>query len=372
MKLDKDLYKILGVSKDATADQIRKSYRRLAKKHHPDSNQGNKDAEERFKDISHAYEILKDSKKREQYDAMRDAASRGFDPRGFGGAEDFFRHASSGRGSAGAGRQHSSFEDLGIGDLFGDIFDLGARSRRARYGPQKGDDVRADVRVPFEVAAKGGQVSIKIPREETCSQCGGVGSAAGSQPKSCPECRGTGTISSAKGGSFAFSQPCPRCYGRGQIVTNPCPDCSGRGTRNVQSSLKLNIPPGAADGSKLRLPKLGQPGVAGGPPGDLILTILVGAHPQFAREGHNLLCDVRVDIVKGALGGTVSVPSLEGEARLKIPAGVRSGQKMRLKGRGLPRQDGGKGDQIVTIYIDAPKSVSEQQRKLLEEFSRLS
>jgi len=366
--MEKDLYKTLGVERGASDAQLKKAYRKLAKKYHPDANPGDKLAEERFKEVSHAYDVLKDPEKRQQYEAMQDMASRGFDPRGFAGAggfEDQFRG-----GGAGGRSRTFSFDEMGLGDIFGNMFDFGSRDRKSRYGPQKGENIQAEVKVPFEHAVRGGKISIKVPRESVCSNCGGTGATPGSTPQQCPECRGAGTISRDAGGGFAFSQPCPRCYGKGHIITNPCTQCAGRGTASSSPSINVNIPPGIADGAKLRLKGQGQPGVAGGPQGDLILIVRVGAHRDFKRRGANILCEARVDIVTATLGGKISIPGLDGSIKMSVPEGVKSGQKLRLREHGLPKSDGTKGDQIVTIYIDAPKRVSKKQKELLEEFAR--
>lgn len=368
--MEKDLYKALGLEKGASEEDIKKAYRKLAKKYHPDANPGDKDAEERFKNISHAYDVLKDPEKRQQYEAMQDAASRGFDPNGMKGFEDIFKRGGPGGGRGRTYRQTHSYGDLDLEDLFGNMFDFGSRERKARYGPQKGDDIRSEVTIPFELAAKGGKITVKIPKEESCSHCGGTGAAPGSQPTVCPECQGTGTISRAGGGTFAFSQPCPRCYGKGHLILNPCTVCSGRGTVTQTKNLRINIPAGASNGQKLRLAGQGQPGVAGGPPGDLILVIHVSEHPHFHREGQNLIHEARIDIVTASLGAKISVPSLDGNIKVKVPAGVKSGQKLRLRGKGVPAAEGHQGDEIVVLYIDAPKSLTKRQKELLEEFSK--
>ena len=370
--MEKDLYKVLGVDKGASSKEITKAYRKLAKKYHPDANRGDKHAEEKFKEISHAYDILKNPEKKTQYDAMRNAADRGFDPKGFSGFEDLFRQTSRGspRGPGGS-KARFDFEDLGLGDIFGGMFDFGTRDRRARYGPQKGESIHAEVKVPFEQALHGGRVTIKIPREEACSICEGTGASPGSKPKPCPECNGAGTISRNMGGTFAFSQPCPRCYGRGHLISKPCMSCAGRGVVSKTRSVKVNIPKGIADGTKMRLSALGQPGVAGGPSGDLILIVRVAEHPSFHREGATVLSEARLDIVTATLGGSITVPSLDGDVRMKVPAGTKSGRKFRLRGRGLPKPDGARGDQMVTVYVDPPEKVTKRQKELLEEFARL-
>ncbi|MDD5556419.1 MAG: molecular chaperone DnaJ [bacterium] len=355
----KDFYEILGVGKGAKADEIKKAYRRLAKKYHPDANPGNKVAEEKFKEISQAYDVLSDPGKRSQYDRMRDAASSfRFGPEGFG------------RGAAG---QEFSFGDAGgfgdLGDLFSSFFDRGSRARRERWGPRRGDDLTFEIEVPFDEAVRGGRRTITVPRDEPCASCGGAGAAPGSKTTACPECGGGGTVSIAQGG-FAFSRPCPRCYGRGRIIQKPCPSCGGSGTVGGRRRITVRIPRGVDNGSKIRIAGQGEAGTAGGPPGDLILVVRLGRHRFFERRGLNLHCEVPVNIAQAALGSRMRVRTMDGAAMVRIPPGVQSGTALRLKGRGVAGPGGQTGDLHVKIRVDTPAGLSPRARKAMEEFAR--
>jgi len=357
----KDYYDILGVKKSATADEIKKSYRKLAKKYHPDTNPGNKVAEEKFKEISVAYDVLSDPQKRKQYDQMKDAASSfNFGAEGF---QPFTQQ----------GAQGFSFQDYGgfgdLGDLFSSFFDKGSRYRRERYGPRQGDDLTYEIEVPFDMAIKGGRKTITIPREETCHACGGTGARAGSRVQDCPECRGTGTISIAQGG-FAVSRPCPRCYGRGHIVQQPCGACGGNGIVARHGRITVKIPPGVDNGSKIRLAGQGEPGASGGPPGDLILVVRLGAHRFFERKGQNIYCEVPVNVAQAVLGSAMRVRTMDGAAVIKIPPGVQTGTSLRLKGRGVEGPGGQVGDMFVRLKVVTPRDMSPRARKAFQEFAR--
>lgn len=372
----KDYYEILGVEKDASQDDIRKAYRKLAKKYHPDANPGDKEAEERFKDISQAYEVLRNPEKRKQYDQLKDAAAHGFGGfPGGAGAGGFDFSGFGGAGGPGQGRTFT-FEDLGgidgLGDLFGSFFGsggatgMGGRGRRQTWrGPRRGEDIVRDLKVPFDVAVKGGKARVAVQREETCDQCGGSGARPGSQVTACPACHGTGMVSEGLGG-FAMSRPCPQCYGRGQIVRDPCTKCRGTGRSATRRTLTVNIPAGVRDGSKIRLAGQGNPGSNGGPAGNLILNIQVGQDSRFRRSGYDLETDVWVDIVTATMGGKVTVPTLTGSATVKIPAGAKSGSKLRLKGKGVKRPGGGYGDLFVVVGIQPPKQLTDEQKELLQ------
>jgi molecular chaperone DnaJ len=357
----RDYYDILGVKKGASAEEIKRAYRALAKKYHPDTNPGNKVAEEKFKEISQAHDVLSDPLKRKQYDQMKDAAySFNFGPGGFDGFQK-------------AGGKGFSFGDYGgfgdIGDIFGSFFDKGSHYRRERYGPRRGENLTYEIEIPFEEAIKGGKKTVTIPREESCSSCGGTGAKAGSRVQECPECRGTGTVSIAKGG-FAVSRPCPRCYGRGHIIQQPCPACNGNGTVTHQKRISVRIPPGVDNGSKIRIAGQGEPGISGAPPGDLILIVRLGSHHFFERKGQHIYCEIPINFAQAALGSTIRVRTMNGAAVVKIPPGVQTGTSLRLKGRGVEGPGGQGGDMFVKLKVATPRNLTPRQRKAFEEFAR--
>jgi len=363
---EKDYYSILGVKETATEDEIRKAFRSLAKKWHPDANKGDKDAERRFKEISEAHEVLSDKDKRAQYDQLRKAREMGF-----GGAEGFdFRNFRQG---APGGEGGFSFEDLGgFGDLFSNIFGREprySRSAGATYRPQKGEDRVYSIEIPFDTAVRGGKRAITVPHVEDCSHCHGTGAEPGTNPMTCPACNGTGTVSSFQGG-FGFSRPCPQCLGRGTINSNPCRACAGRGTIEAPRTLSVNIPQGVKDGAKIRLAAQGEPGIAGGPPGDLYLLVHVASHPDFDRRGHDIYSTVLLDMVHAALGTKIPVRTLDGEVTLAVPPGTQPGAKLRLRGRGVKSANGAQGDHYVVIKVQIPKDLTGDQRRLLEEFAK--
>jgi molecular chaperone DnaJ len=367
----KDYYEILGVSEGASDAEIKKAYRRLAKKYHPDSNPNNKMAEEKFKEVSEAHEVLSNPEKRKQYDQLRHMKRSGFT--GFGGAqgtrgfEDLF-------GRRGARGRTFTYEDLGgfgdLGDLFSNIFDMGEASRRQRWGPQKGADLYAEVEIPFDLAVSGGKTAVELRKEEVCPVCQGTGAKPGTSMSTCPQCGGSGMVSFSQGG-FAVSRPCPRCLGRGKIITAPCPRCGGRGQISTLRKLVITIPAGISDGTQLRLRGQGQPGTSGGPAGDLMVKVNVGQHRFFERRGDDVYCTVPINIAQAALGTRVRVRTLDGKVELKIPPGTQSGTKFRLKGKGV-KTDGSKGDQYVEVAVEVPKRLSQKQKELLEQFARES
>lgn len=372
----KDYYQILGVSENAGPDDIKKAYRKLAKKYHPDSNPNDSQAAEKFKEINEAHEVLSDSKKRKQYDDLRHFAHAGYGTGGFRQGFDINDILSQftrggGRG-AGAGAQRFTFEDMGglggFGDIFSNIFDRGGRFRQQRYGPQRGQDLYAEVEVPFDVAAKGGSTTVVVSKEEQCDRCKGTGAEPGSKVEKCPQCGGAGMVSVSQGG-FAVSRPCPRCYGRGEIVSDPCSKCGGAGQTAGRKRLSIKIPEGTADGSKMRLRGQGQPGTSGGPPGDLIIKVTIAAHRFFRRRGTNIYCDVRINLAQAVLGTKIRVRTLnDKKAVLKIPAGTQPGTTFRLKGLGV---DTGakKGDQMVTIDVEIPKDLKPEDKQLFERLA---
>jgi len=350
--MKRDYYEVLGIARDASDDEIKKAYRKLALKYHPDRNPGDKQAEERFKELSEAYSVLADAERRLQYDRFGHAA---FEQGGMGaGGFDF-----------GAG-----FEDV-LGDLFGDFFGTG-RARGGRQRVRRGQDLQYRLEVAFEEAARGCEKSIVIPRLTTCDTCGGRGAKPGTQPKACPQCRGTGQIRFQQG-FFSIAKTCGQCNGQGTVIPHPCADCRGGGMQRRQHTLSVKIPAGVDSGSRLKLRGEGESGGPGGQPGDLYILVQVAEHALFQREGLDVVCDVPVSIAQAALGTEVEVPTLEGPARVKVSAGTQSGTAIRLRGRGVPELGGyGRGDQVVRVVVETPRKLSARQRELLEEFARLS
>ena len=368
----KDYYQVLGVREGADQESIKKSYRKLARKYHPDTNPDDPSAEERFKEISEAYRVLSDPEKRKQYDAMRTAgAGAGFrgGPEGFGGFG--FR---TGGGPAGQW-QTIDFEDLagaegfGLGDLFSSIFG-GRRGRGAGAPrPQKGADRRVEVQIPFELAARGGEITVRVPLEVECPRCHGNGAEPGTPVEECPQCGGSGSVSLIQGG-FAVQRPCPRCYGRGTLIKEPCTQCRGEGTITERKRIKVKIPPAIEDGERIRLRGKGEPGPAGGPPGDLILSVRVKPDRFFRREGLDIYCTVTISIVQAMLGARIRVRTVHGKkVEVRIPPGTQSGTKLRLKGQGLTRE-GKTGDQYVEIQVKVPEKLTDEERELVEQLGQ--
>jgi molecular chaperone DnaJ len=346
----KDYYKILGVSRDATQDEIKKAFRQLALKYHPDRNLGDKEAEEKFKEINEAYSCLSDPEKRANYDR-------------FGTAEGV------GAGFGGFGAGFGGFTDI-FEDIFDDFFSAFGGTKRPR--PTKGADLSYRLDITLEEAAFGTEKKITIPRWQNCDVCGGSGSAPGTSPITCPNCRGTGHVRFQQG-FFSVSKTCGRCQGSGKIITNPCKNCKGNGKVKVQREILVKIPAGVDSGSRLRVSGEGDLGSYGGPPGDLYVLINVEDHPFFKRDGMNIYCQVPISFTKAVFGGEIEVPTLNGHESLKIPAGTPSGKSFHIKGKGMPRIGGHhRGDQIVSVYIDVPKKLTPRQKELLEEFERLS
>jgi molecular chaperone DnaJ len=364
----KDYYQVLGVPKDADPDAIKKAYRKLARKYHPDANPDDPAAEERFKEISEAYRVVSDPDKRKQYDAMRTAGAGA----GFGGGPG----GPGGFGQGPGGQwQTIDLEDLagaegfGFGDLFSAIFG-GRRGRGAGAPrPHKGADRRLDVRVSFEVAARGGEIEIRVPLEVECPRCEGKGAEPGTPVETCPQCGGTGSVSLVQGG-FAVQRPCPRCYGRGTLIQEPCAKCRGEGSVTEKKRVKVRIPAAIEEGERIRLRGKGEPGPAGGPPGDLVLTVRIKPDRFFRREGLDLHCTVPITIVQAMLGAKIRVRTIHGKkAEVRVPPGTQSGTRLRLKGQGLER-DGRKGDQYVEIKVKVPEKLSDEERDLVEQLGQ--
>lgn len=359
---DKDLYAELGVSQKASASEIKKAYRKLARELHPDANPDNKKAEERFKAVSEAHDILSDADKRKEYDEVRQLAASGAF-RGFpGGAGGGF---SSG-GAAGfdlSDLLNSAGSSGGIGDVLGGLFNRGGGTRRAR----KGADIETDVRIGFEQAVDGATVPLRLSTRVDCGTCHGTGSAPGSAPSPCSMCDGTGLVTRNQG-NFAFSEPCRACHGTGSIVTDPCPSCHGARTVTTAKSITTRIPPGVKDGQRIRLPGKGDSGINGGPSGDLYLVVHVDPHPLFGREGDDLTLTVPVSFPDLVLGTTVTVPTLHSTVTLKIPAGTDSGRKFRVRGAGV-KHSSKNGDLIITVKVAVPQRVSDAGADALRAFA---
>jgi molecular chaperone DnaJ len=351
------------------ANDIRKAYRNLAKKYHPDRNPNDKTAEEKFKQVQEAYDVLGDETKRKQYDQMRDGAFAGFrgGPGGFQGTTT----------RPGPGGQFN-FEDLSgfgdLGDLFSSIFGSaggprGGRGRSAQFGPMKGEDLSAEIEVPFEMAVSGGKTTFQISREEECPRCNGSGAEPGSGTQTCPTCQGQGHIATSQG-AFSISRPCPTCLGRGATGGSACSRCGGNGAVASARSISVTIPPGVSDGSKVRVAGQGQKGAQGGPPGDLILTIRVRQHPKFERKGSDIYSEVTINLAQAVLGARVQVDTLDGPVNLRVPPGIQPGKKLRLKGRGVKKLHGaGRGDHYVTVNVKIPEKLSEPEKEAFTKFA---
>src|SRR5258705_1599262 len=376
MAQTKDFYAVLGVGSNASQDEIKKAYRKLAKKFHPDANASDAKAAERFKEISEANNLLGDPAKRKQYDEMRRLGA--FDGGGFGG----FGGARSARGAGtrggaggGGGAQSINLEDFdigglgGLGDLFSSMFGGGeARQSSRPRGPEKGQTIEANLDIPFRTAARGGKVPIELEVSEECSTCHGSGAAPGAQLKTCPECKGRGVISFGQGG-FAVNRPCPVCIGNGQVPTEPCPTCHGSGEVRVRRKVLVNVPPGVDTGSKIRLKGQGGKGNANGPPGDLVITFNVLADKFYKRDGLDVIATVPLNIAQATLGTKISVRTLDGKkVAIKIPPGTPSGKRFRVRGQGIQKGDK-KGDLIVEVSIQVPEKLSEEQERMMKEFA---
>jgi molecular chaperone DnaJ len=346
------LYDTLGVPKTASQDEIKKAYRKLARELHPDRNPGDDAAEARFKEVSAAYEVLKDAEKRQQYDRFGSANGRpGFDP-----------------GAAGFDFGNVDLGDLG--DLFGGLFG-GGRARTSRPRPEKGADLEAHVTVSFDDALAGVETRIPVEVTAACRTCHGSGAKPGTAPRICPECNGRGVKAESQG-LFALSQPCPRCRGNGTVIDDPCATCGGSGRERRTKRYAVKIPAGARDGMRLRLRGKGEPGANGGPNGDLDVVVHVERSDTYERRGDDLVVDVSVSFPTAALGGTVEVPTPEGAVSLKVPAGATDGKLLRIRGRGAPRPKGsGKGDVLARLRIEVPKRVNKKERELLEELGKV-
>ena len=351
----RDYYEVLGVKKDATADEIKKAFRKLTKENHPDLHPGDKACEERFKEANEAYEVLSDEEKRRKYDQYGHAA---FDPNaGFGG---------------GGFGDFSGFG--GFGDIFSDIFGgFGGTTRANPNAPRRGENVRATVNISFEEAAFGCKKQVTIGKVETCPDCKGTGCAPGTTPEVCPDCKGTGQVTVNQRTPFGVMQsssPCSKCRGSGKIIHQPCKTCRGLGSIRRQHKVDVNVPAGIDDGQTISKPGGGNAGVNGGPAGDLLVTVIVHPHPRFERDGTSVLLEQEISYAQATLGAEVEVPTLDGKVKLTIPEGTQPGEVFRMRGKGIPYlRGGGRGDQFVTMSIKVPKNLTGSQKELLCQFA---
>ncbi len=349
MSTKRDYYEVLGVPKNASVDEIKKSYRQAALKHHPDRNPGDKEAETKFKEAAEAYEVLADEEKRGRYDQFGHAGleSAGYGPRGFSSTDDIF---------------------AAFGDIFGDFFGFGRRGGGG--GPRRGASLRAEVEIEFVEAAKGCDRTLAIKRHEVCTTCGGNGAKAGTQPVQCQTCGGHGQVLQG-GGFFTIRTTCPRCSGSGKVVKDPCKPCGGEGVTREKKEIKVHIPAGIDTNTRIRVPDEGEPSLAGGARGDLFVDVTVKPHAVFEREGTTLFCEVPISFSQAALGADIEVATLDEKVSLKLPRATQSGQLFRIRAHGLPDIEGGRqGDMVVRVVIEVPKSLTKQQEDLLREFAK--
>jgi molecular chaperone DnaJ len=365
--IEKDFYRELGVSSDASADEIKKAYRKLAREMHPDANPGDAKAEARFKAVSEANGVLSDPAKRKQYDEARRlyGSGGGFGGGGFGGGRggfdvnDLFNRAGGAGGQAGAG---------GLGDLLGGLFNRRGGTASSATRPRRGEDVETDVRIDFTEAVKGATVPMRLSSPAACGTCGGSGAKPGTVPHTCVNCGGAGLVTRSQG-AFAFSEPCPDCRGTGRIIDDPCSECGGDGVSTKTRTLTIRIPAGVDDGQRIRLAAQGEPGRNGGPTGDLFVRVHVNPHPFFGRSGNDLTLTVPVSFAELALGTTLTVPTLEGKVTLKVPAGTASGRILRAKGKGIEKRDGKTGDLLITLQVAVPNNMDAKAKEALEAYA---
>lgn len=352
----RDYYEVLGVSKGASDDEIRKAHRKLAKKYHPDLNRDNPEAAEKFKELNEAYEVLSDKDKRAKYDQF-----------GFAGVDPNY---GAGQGGFGGG-----FDMGDLGDIFGSFFGGGfggGSTRSRRNSPQRGETLQQRIMLSFEEAAFGCEKEITINRTETCEECGGSGAEPGTSPETCSNCRGSGVVTQTQRtplGMFQTQGACPNCRGTGKIIRKPCKKCGGAGRVRKSKTLKVNIPAGIDDGQSIQLRGQGGAGVNGGPAGDVIVTISIRPHPIFTREGQDVVCEIPISFAQAALGDTLQVPTIDGKVSYDIPEGTQTGTVFRLKGKGIQNVNGrGRGDQYVRVNIEVPRNLTHRQKELLREF----
>ncbi len=353
----RDYYEVLGVDRNASQDEIKKAFRKLARKHHPDMNRDDPSAEEKFKDINEAYEVLSDSDKRSQYDRFGHAAQGS--SWGQGGSQAW---------DSGGFGQFDSIFDIFFGGGFGG-------PRAPRTGPERGRDIRYDLEMTLEEAASGLEREIPIGRLEACEACNGTGAKPGTSPTTCSACGGTGQVSETRSTMFGISsvsRPCSKCSGQGTIITDPCGTCSGRGRVYKTRKIKIKVPPGVDSGIRMRVAGEGEAGVRGGPPGDVYVYITVKPHPVFKRHGNDLICEEPLSIYQATLGAEIEVPSIDGKSSLRIPEGTQTGTSFRLRGKGMPDVRGrGRGDQYVRVRVVTPTKLSENEKELFREIAKI-
>ncbi len=352
----RDLYEILCVSRSASSGELKTAFRKLAMKYHPDRNPGNDEAEQKFKEVNAAYEILKDEQKRAAYDQYGHAAFDGSMGGGPGG----------GFGAEFTGSMSDIFEDL-----FGDF--MGGGRRAGRTGPERGADLRYNMEISLEEAYQGKEAQIEVPTSVTCETCHGSGARAGTAPAVCPTCSGHGKVRASQG-FFTIERTCPQCHGSGQIIQEPCPDCQGHGRQTRQRTLSVNIPAGVEDGTRIRLSGEGEAGLRGGPPGDLYIFLSITTHEFFQRDGADLFCRIPISMATAALGGQIEAPTIDGgRTRVKIPEGTQSGRQFRLKGKGMPvLRSSRSGDLYIQVAVEIPVHLTRRQKELLREFESAS
>ena len=354
----RDYYEVLGVSKNASEDEIKRAYKKLARKYHPDMNPGDKEAEEKFKEVNEANEVLSNPEKKAKYDQF-----------GFAGVDPNYGAGQGGYGGAGG------FDFGDLGDIFGSFFGggFGGGGRRNPNAPQRGESIRASLSVDFTEAAFGCEKSITIDRSEQCPTCKGKGCAPGTTPEVCTECHGTGTVTQAQRTPFGMMQSqtvCPKCRGKGQIIHQPCPDCRGAGVVRKRRTIQVNIPAGIDNGQTISLRGQGHSGKNGGPAGDLLITVMVRPHEIFRRDGTAVFCEAPITFPQAVLGGTLEIPTIDGKVKYDIPEGTQTGTVFRLRGKGIPVLNGrGRGDQYVTVNIETPRNLNREQKEALKKFS---
>lgn len=354
----RDYYEVLGVSKNASEDEIKRAYKKLARKYHPDMNPGDKEAEEKFKEVNEANEVLSNPEKKAKYDQF-----------GFAGVDPNYGADQGGYGGAGG------FDFGDLGDIFGSFFGggFGGGGRRNPNAPQRGESIRASLSVDFTEAAFGCEKSITIDRSEQCPTCKGKGCAPGTTPEVCTECHGTGTVTQAQRTPFGMMQSqtvCPKCRGKGQIIHQPCPDCRGAGVVRKRRTIQVNIPAGIDNGQTISLRGQGHSGKNGGPAGDLLITVMVRPHEIFRRDGTAVFCEAPITFTQAVLGGTLEIPTIDGKVKYDIPEGTQTGTVFRLRGKGIPVLNGrGRGDQYVTVNIETPRNLNREQKEALKKFS---
>lgn len=356
----RDLYEVLELNKGASEEDIKKAYRRLAKKYHPDLNPDNKESEKRMKEVNAAYEILSDKEKRARYDQF-----------GHAGVDPSYNPGGAGAGAGGFG----GFGDIDLGDIFGSMFGGGfgfGGTQQRRNGPQQGEHLRVSLQLTFEEAAFGCEKSVSISRNENCRDCGGTGAQKGTSPETCPVCHGNGQVKTTQRtpfGVFATSGPCQNCRGTGKIIKTPCETCKGTGKTRKSRTIKVKIPAGIDDGQTISLRGEGGAGVGGGPEGDLYVTVYVKEHPLFKRDGQDVLLEMPVTFVQAALGATIVVPTIDGKVQYEMPEGTQTGTIFRLRSSGIPNINGrGRGDQYVKVNVEIPKGLTHDQKELLRKF----